>query len=425
MDEGKILIVNVSKGKIGEDASRLLGALLITKIQLAAMSRVDIPETQRRDFCLYVDEFQNFANESFASILSEARKYNLALTVAHQYVEQMEDEVKAAVFGNVGTMIVFRVGATDAEIFEKEFAPTFIMDDIVNLSAHQIYLRLMIDGVGSQPFSARTLDPIQQPAHSVANAIIAHTRATYGRPRFDVENEIVEFYLPPGKKSGDAKVEVSTGENLQSQVPQVPPQQAPYKASDRPKPQYQAREQREQSRSYERAPTQRYEERPRYENKERDLPVRKITNDTPLPPRRVEHKREEPKKEITKDSVYLENRKLEEEFHKPPQTRTETQSHKKVFEDGRSAVHESPLKQISTPVFDDKKAVSLKDALAKAMSEHTEEQAAVILSEKEEQAKKRLQNDSVSEEQKKYKEERELKVRKEIDEDTLRKLLED
>ena len=425
MDNKKILIVNLSKGKVGEGNANLIGSLLVTKIYLAAMSRADAGPYELDKlppFYFYVDEFQNFANESFASILSEARKYNLALTVAHQYVEQMEDEVKAAVFGNVGTMIVFRVGATDAEIFEKEFAPTFIMDDIVNLSAHQIYLRLMIDGVGSQPFSARTLDPIKQPSHSFADAIIAHTRSIYGRPRFAVENEIIEFYLPPGKKAGDIKAETSGAESVQNQTPQTTYQQPPYKASDRPKPQYQAREPYKPSLP---VPAQRYEERPRYENKERDLRVRKITDSTPLPPRRVEPKREEPKKEVTRDDIYAENRKLEENFHNPPQARTESQSNKKYFEAERSNTTENSLKHISTPVFDDKPALSLKDALAKAMNERTEEQASSALLEKEEIAKKNLQNNILTDEQKKYKEERELKVRKEIDEDTLRKLLED
>ena len=125
MDDEKILILDLSKGRIGEDNSRLLGALLITKIQLAAMSRVDIPEAERRDFYLYVDEFQNFATESFANILSEARKYRLCLIIGHQYITQMEEEVRDAVFGNVGTMAVFRVGAEDAEFLEKEFSPEF------------------------------------------------------------------------------------------------------------------------------------------------------------------------------------------------------------------------------------------------------------------------------------------------------------
>jgi len=162
MDNRKILLVNLSKGRIGEDNSALLGAMLITRLQLAAMSRVDILEEQRVDFYLYVDEFQNFATESFATILSEARKYRLNLIIAHQYIEQLEEEVAAAVFGNVGTIIVFRIGATDAEALEPEFEPVFEMNDLVNLSKYHIYLKLMINGVASNPFSAVTLSPLAE-----------------------------------------------------------------------------------------------------------------------------------------------------------------------------------------------------------------------------------------------------------------------
>jgi type IV secretory pathway TraG/TraD family ATPase VirD4 len=141
MDGGKILIANISKGRIGEDNSRLLGALLITKLQLAAMSRVDVPEEERKDFFLYVDEFQNFATESFVNILSEARKYRLALILANQYIAQLEEmtptgkstRVKDAIFGNMGTIVSFRVGAEDAEYLEKEFIPEFVAGDLVNL----------------------------------------------------------------------------------------------------------------------------------------------------------------------------------------------------------------------------------------------------------------------------------------------------
>jgi len=155
MNEGKIFLVNVSKGRIGEDNSSLLGGMIITKIQLAAMERVRIPESERKDFYLYVDEFQNFVTDAFASILSEARKYRLNLTVAHQYTAQLisdkNSSVRDSIFGNVGTMIVFRVGADDAEFLEKEFEPEFTPQDIVNLPNFKIYLKLMIDGVSSLP----------------------------------------------------------------------------------------------------------------------------------------------------------------------------------------------------------------------------------------------------------------------------------
>jgi len=196
MDEGKILIVNVSKGKIGEDASRLLGAFLITKIQLAAMSRVDTPESERRDFYLYVDEFQNFATESFANILSEARKYHLSLVMAHQYIKQMEEHVMDAVFGNVGTIVSFRVGAEDAEFLEKWFQPDFMMNDIVNLGKRNMYIKLMINGVSSKGFSAGTLDRFPKLENSNRQAIIAASREAYSTPKSIVEKEIAEWAGP-------------------------------------------------------------------------------------------------------------------------------------------------------------------------------------------------------------------------------------
>jgi hypothetical protein len=197
MDDKKIIIINLSKGMVGEANANLLGAMLITKIYLGAMSRADASPGQLKKlppFYLYVDEFQNFANESFADILSEARKYKLALTVAHQYIEQMSDEVRAAVFGNVGTMITFRVGSYDAEVLEKEYAPTFTQEDIVNLGFVQIYLKLMIDGVTSQPFSATTLPPIEKPLVSFKEDIIKISRATYAKPRAEVEEGIKQWH---------------------------------------------------------------------------------------------------------------------------------------------------------------------------------------------------------------------------------------
>ena len=198
MDEGKILIVNVSRGKIGEDASRLLGAFLVTKIQLAAMSRVDIPEKDRKDFYLYVDEFQHFATESFANILSEARKYHLSLVMAHQYIKQMEEPVMDAVFGNVGTIVSFRVGAEDAEFLEKWFQPDFMMNDIVNLGKYTVYMKLMIDGMSSKGFSAGTLPPFPKLENSNREAVIAYSREKYGTPRDIVQKGIAEWSLSPG-----------------------------------------------------------------------------------------------------------------------------------------------------------------------------------------------------------------------------------
>jgi len=198
MDSRKILLVNVSKGRVGEDNSSLLGAMLITKIQLAAMERVRISEEQRQDFFLYVDEFQNFATESFAAILSEARKYRLNLILAHQYIGQLVSEhitkVRDAVFGNVGTIVSFRVGAEDAEFLEKEFTPEFTIQDIVNMPNYHIYLRLMIDGVTSRPFSAGTLPPIALSVNiKNREKIIQSSRAQYAQPREEVEQQIASW----------------------------------------------------------------------------------------------------------------------------------------------------------------------------------------------------------------------------------------
>jgi len=203
MDERKIIIINLSKGKIGDENMKLLGGLLVTKIYLAAMSRADAPDRVMRvlpNFYLFVDEFQNFANASFADILSEARKYKLNLTIAHQYIEQMDEVVRPAVFGNVGTMITFRVGATDAEELEKEFSPVFVLEDLVNLGFTQIYLKLMIDGLSSSPFSATTLPPIAQPDKSYVSEIIAASREQFSRDRASVEADIIKFHEPTVKK---------------------------------------------------------------------------------------------------------------------------------------------------------------------------------------------------------------------------------
>jgi len=196
MDQQKIILLNLSKGRMGEDASRLLGGLLITKIQLAAMSRVDIPRNERKDFILIVDEFQNFATASFANILSEARKFNLSLVVAHQYIAQMDEAVSDAVFGNVGSIISFRVGAEDAELLEKEFAPEFVVQNIVDLGKREIYLKLMIDGIASHAFSARTMDTIAPLPVSPRTQVIQASQKSYGKPRAEVEGIIARWREP-------------------------------------------------------------------------------------------------------------------------------------------------------------------------------------------------------------------------------------
>lgn len=197
MDERKILIVNLSKGLIGETNTNLLGSMLTTRIYLSAMSRADLSAQQMAkmpNFYFYVDEFQSFANATFANILSEARKYKLNLTIAHQYIDQMEEDVRNAVFGNVGTTISFRVGPMDGEVLEKIFMPAFTALDLVNLGFSQIYLSLMIDGVGSSPFSATTLPPIVAPEISYRDVVVGRSRANFGKRRDVVEAEIAQFY---------------------------------------------------------------------------------------------------------------------------------------------------------------------------------------------------------------------------------------
>lgn len=199
MDEKKIIIMNLSKGLIGETNANLLGSMLTTRIYLAAMSRANLPVEQMKtmpNFYFYVDEFQSFANATFADILSEARKYHLNLIIAHQYVEQMEEDVRNAVFGNVGTTVAFRVGPFDAEVLETIFAPRFTAIDLVNLGFAQIYLTLMIDGIGSQPFSAQTLGPINPPHISTKEMVIAASRKRYAKSRSDVEGLVNELHTP-------------------------------------------------------------------------------------------------------------------------------------------------------------------------------------------------------------------------------------
>lgn len=211
MDKQKILLLNLSKGRVGEDNSALLGAMMITNIQLAAMSRIDTPELDRKDFYLYVDEFQNFATDSFANILSEARKYRLNLIIAHQYIEQVEENIQAAVFGNIGTIVVFRIGATDAEYLENEFSPTFTPEDMVNLSKFEIYLKLMIDGVTSEAFSAHTLPPVTTAENTpeIIEKIVRVTRERYAKPREVIEEKISRWSETLLEESAQAQREVS------------------------------------------------------------------------------------------------------------------------------------------------------------------------------------------------------------------------
>jgi len=207
MDDNKILLMNLSKGRIGEDNANLLGSMMITKIQLAAMSRVDVPEKERKDFYLYVDEFQNFATTSFRNILSEARKYHLNLILAHQYILQLPEEVAAAVFGNIGTLAVFRVGAADAEELVKEFTPTFTEEDLVNLPKYHFYLKLMIDGISSEPFSAAGLPPLtDEEMTGNVEKVIKVSREKYAKDREVVEDKITRWHLNSDEPEKQEKI---------------------------------------------------------------------------------------------------------------------------------------------------------------------------------------------------------------------------
>ena len=220
MDEGKILVVNLSRGQIGEDNASILGALMVTKIQLAAMSRANVPLDQRKPFYLYVDEFQNFATDSFATILSEARKYALNLTVANQYIGQMPEEVRDAVFGNVGSMITFRVGAGDSTVLGKYFAPTFEPDDLIKLNNQHIFINMTIDGEKTLPFSAKTL-MMPEPQDDRSDEIIRLSRDNYASAREDVEKSILEWTM------GQSSAEKDSSQQARESGGQSEPEQKP------------------------------------------------------------------------------------------------------------------------------------------------------------------------------------------------------
>lgn len=207
MDEGKILVVNLSKGLIGEDNAAILGSFLVTKIQLAAQSRADIDRIEdRRPFHLYVDEFQNFATDSFAVILSEIRKYGLTLTIANQYVSQMTDSVKNAVFGNVGSIISFRVSVEDAPILAEQFKPQFDASDLMSLNNRHFVMTMIINGEKSTPFSATTLT-LPKPFNDMTAKIIENTRRNYSTPRSEIEQRIRDLLVPPKELMSKALAE--------------------------------------------------------------------------------------------------------------------------------------------------------------------------------------------------------------------------
>ena len=190
LDQKKILIVNLSKGQIGEDMCALIGSLITTSIELAALSRANMPEYKRKPFFLYIDEIQSFITLSLADMLSESRKYGLSLILTHQYLNQLDEKIRHSIFGNTGTFISFRLGHLDAILMAKEFFPVFDVCDLINLSNYHIYLKLMIDGVTTKPFSAVTLPPPQhQEGHK--DVIIAASRKTYAKPKTQVEKEFL------------------------------------------------------------------------------------------------------------------------------------------------------------------------------------------------------------------------------------------
>jgi len=196
MDEGKILIINLAKGKIGEENSSFLGLLLVPRVLMAAMSRQDIPEDQRRSFYLYVDEFQNFATPDFAQILSEARKYRLNLCVANQFIGQIEEEVKNAIFGNTGTIISFRVGVSDANYLAREFQPVFGEEDLINVERFHAYIKTLVKGEPVLPFSMDTTKDMEADKRrrnpELAAKIKKLSILKYGRPAEEVEKEIAQ-----------------------------------------------------------------------------------------------------------------------------------------------------------------------------------------------------------------------------------------
>src|SRR3989339_938115 len=196
MDEGKILLINLAKGKIGEENSSFLGLLLVPRILMAAMSRQDLPMEQRKDFYLYVDEFQNFATQDFAQILSEARKYRLNLIVANQFIGQIDDEVKNAVFGNVGTLVAFRVGVSDANFIQHEFTPIFTETDLTNVERYHVFIKTIFNNEPLTPFSMDLTRDIEQEmkysSPELSKSIVQLSRLKFGRDREEIEAEIIK-----------------------------------------------------------------------------------------------------------------------------------------------------------------------------------------------------------------------------------------
>ncbi len=209
MNNQKILLMNVSKGNLSEEISGIIGSMLITSLYRSAMKRAAMPEEKRKDFYFYVDEFQNFATHTFGEILSEARKYRLNLTVSHQHLGQLDEYTKSMVFGNIGSMISFRVGAEDAFNLEREFVPVFKANDIINLGVREFYVKMTIDGKLRDPFSGYTLS-VPKVTHDLSDKIIQYSRTTYGSPRAGVEKMIA--LMDKGGEEYADEVQVMPGE---------------------------------------------------------------------------------------------------------------------------------------------------------------------------------------------------------------------
>jgi hypothetical protein len=217
MDSGKILLMKVSKGLLGEENSSLIGSMIITKMYQAAMSRADTPEDQRRDFYFYVDEFQNFATDTFYEILSEARKYHLNLTIAHQYMGQLSDKIRQTVFGNVGSIISFRVGAEDARILAEEYEPIFKERDIINLGVREFYLKMSVKGEIREAFSGRTID-VSTVTNDFTNDILANSRKLYCRPRKEVEELLKQWDEAASAPPSQEEEALSYGEKFEEPI---------------------------------------------------------------------------------------------------------------------------------------------------------------------------------------------------------------
>ena len=218
MDNQKILLMKVSKGLLGEENAGLIGSMIVSKIYQAAMSRADMREEERKDFYFYVDEFQNFATDTFAEILSEARKYRLCMTIAHQYVGQLQDKIRKTVFGNVGSIVSFRVGAEDAVVLAEEYAPIFNVRDIINLGVREFYIKMSIDGELAEPFSGRTLD-LKFAENDLGPEIVEESRKAYCAPRLEVEEMLKKWdeggSAPPPTGSGDVNTVIQEAEDFE------------------------------------------------------------------------------------------------------------------------------------------------------------------------------------------------------------------